>query len=291
MMFDTRLPQPNGSFRWVQGAGGPALVCRALEPIASHLMTTRHWTRGVGAPGEERRAWEEISHAMGAPLVRVHQVHGTSVFVRRAGDAADGALPTADIVVSNHAAVAAAIQTADCVPLLLADRRTGAVAAAHAGWRGLAAGVPRTAVGALEREFGSRPEDLLAAAGPSIGACCYEVGADVRLRFTEAGFPQAMVDRWFLEQAQPTARNPSMRGVGTTPRRDHWYFDSARSTRDQLESAGVPPDQVFVVDLCTASHPGVLCSYRRDGAGAGRLAGVIRARGDRLQAGPRQAIG
>lgn len=270
----------------MQGPGGPALVCRALEPIASHLMTTRPWTLGSAPREEERPAWDQIAHAMGAPLVRARQVHGADILVRRAGDPAAGTVPAADIIVSNDPIVAAAIQTADCVPLLLADRRTGAVAAAHAGWRGLAAGVPRTAVGALGREFGSRPADLVAAAGPSIGACCYEVGADVRLRFMEAGFAQTTLDQWFFAQAQPTPRNPSMAGLRATPRRDHWYFDSGRSTRDQLESAGVPPGQVFVADLCTASHPGVLCSYRRDGAGAGRLAGVIRARGDRLRAGP-----
>ena len=72
-----------------------------------------------------------------------------------------------------------------------------------------------------------------------------------------------------------------MAGLSMERRSDHWYFDSGRSTRDQLESAGVPPDQVFVVELCTASHPGVLCSYRRDGAGAGRMAAAIRSRGDR----------
>jgi YfiH family protein len=202
--------------------------------------------------------------------------------VRRVGDPAIDTPPAADIIVSNDPTVAAAIQTADCIPLLLADRRTGAVAAAHAGWRGLAAGVPRAAVDALGHELGSHPADLVAVAGPSIGACCYEVGADVRQRFAEAGFADATLDRWFFETAQPTPRNPSMAGLSTGPRPDHWYFDGGRSTRDQLESAGVPPDQVFVVELCTASHPDVLCSYRRDGAGAGRLAGVIRAGGIRV---------
>jgi YfiH family protein len=248
-------------------------------------MTTRPWTLGSGPRVDEGRAWAEIADAMGARLVRVRQVHGADIHVRRAGDTSADTAPTADIIVSNDPTVAAAIQTADCVPLLLADRLTGAVAAAHAGWRGLAAGVPRAAVDALVREFGSRPEDLVAAAGPLIGGCCYEVGADVRRRFMEAGFPQATLDRWFFDQPQPTARNPSMPGVSAAPRPDRWYFDSGRSTRDQLESAGVPPDQVFVVELCTASHPGVLCSYRRDGLDAGRLAGVIRARDNRLQAG------
>jgi polyphenol oxidase len=267
----------------VQGAHGPALVCRALEPIAPHMMTTRPWALGSAPGGDERRAWDEIADAMGARLVRIQQVHGTGILVRRGGDDDTETLPEADIVVSNDPAVAAAIQTADCVPLLLADRRTGVVAAAHAGWRGLAAGVPARAVEALAREFGSRPADLVAAAGPSIGACCYEVGADVRERFTEAGFPETTLARWFFERVQPMARNPSMAGLRTEPRPNHWYFDSGRSTRDQLETAGVPPDQVFVVDLCTAGHADVLCSYRRDGAAAGRLAGVIRARIDRRQ--------
>ena len=264
----------------MQAAHGPVLVCRALEPIAPHMITTRRWALGGGRGGDERRAWDDIAHTMGTGLVRAHQVHGAEILVRRAGDRGPETLPAADIVVSNDPTVSAAIQTADCVPLLLADRRTGAVAAAHAGWRGLAAGVPRSAVEALAREFGSRPADLVAAAGPSIGACCYEVGAEVRDRFTAAGFPVTAIDRWFFERPQPMPQNPSMPGLGAEGRPDHWYFDSGCSTRDQLVSAGVPPDQVFLVELCTASHPGVLCSYRRDGAGAGRLAGVIRA-GDR----------
>ena len=268
----------------MQGAHGPALVCRALEPIAPHMMTTRPWALGSGRGGDERRDWDEIADTMGTRLVRVHQIHGADVLVRRAGDDPPdtaGTLPAADIIVSDDPTAAAAIQTADCVPLLLADRRTGVVAAAHAGWRGLAAGVPRRAVEALQREFGSRPADLVAAVGPSIGACCYEVGGDVRQRFTDAGFPQTTHDGWFFERAQPTKGNPSMAALKTEPRPNHWYFDSGRSTRDQLESAGVPPDQVFLVELCSASHPGVLCSYRRDGADAGRMAAVIRPRGHR----------
>src|SRR4029078_13150461 len=87
---------------------------------------------------------------------------------------------------SNDPLVAIAIQTADCVPLLLADSRSGAVAAAHAGWRGLAAGVPAAAVSALARAFDARPADLVAAVGPSIAAPSYAVGPDVAERFTAA---------------------------------------------------------------------------------------------------------
>jgi YfiH family protein len=182
----------------------------------------------------------------------------------------------ADIVLSNDPRVAATIQTADCIPLLMADRRTGSVAAAHAGWRGLAAGVPGVTVQAMIRGFSSRPADLVVAAGPSIGVCCYEVGPDVRERFVEAGWPEAALDRWFVETARPTPTNPSM--PGRAPQPGHAYFDGARSARDQLEAAGIPADQIFLAQLCTASHPGTFCSYRRDGREAGRMAAAIRAR-------------
>jgi purine-nucleoside/S-methyl-5'-thioadenosine phosphorylase / adenosine deaminase len=197
----------------------------------------------------------------------------------RGGESARVQLPDADIIVSNDPSTAIAIQSADCVPLLIADRRTGAVAAAHAGWRGLAIGVPRAAVEALVSDFGSRTVDLVVAAGPSIGACCYEVGSAVLDRFERAGWPPSAIGRWFFDRPRATVRNPSMAGLPAEPRPDHWYFDSGRATLDQLEAAGVPADQMFAAELCTGSHPAVLCSYRRDGVGAGRIAAAIRARG------------
>lgn len=272
-MFDTDL-QPSDGFRWVQVGPLHALVCRALEPFAAHFMTTRTWDLGAPRLDADGGAWTQIANAIGCPLVRVRQVHGAAVLVHRAGAAPALPLPSADIIVSDDAGTAVAVQTADCVPILMADRRTGAVAVAHAGWRGLAAGVPRKAVEAMHRQFGSRPGDLVAAAGPSIGACCYEVGADVQERFEAAGWPARATAAWFHKLPQPTARNPSMlrlRAAGS----ERWYFDCWGAVRDQLESAGIAPAQIFVVELCTASHPGALCSYRRDGAGAGRMAAVI----------------
>lgn len=267
----------------MQAAPGPALVCRGLEPFADHVITTRTWALGAGSNSDTDSAWAEVAAALDRPIVRAHQVHGADLLIRCAGDPPLSALPDADIIVSNDPGVAIAIQTADCVPILIADRRTGAVAAVHLGWRGLAAGVPRLSVEALAREFGSRPADLIAAAGPSIGACCYEVGPDVRRRFEEARWPESTAGRWFFTRPQPTMGNPSMAGLRTEPRPGHWYFDSGRAASDQLESAGVPRDQIFVAGLCTASHPRALCSYRRDGTEAGRIAGAIRAGGARRQ--------
>jgi YfiH family protein len=196
-------PAPADGFEWRQTPAGLALVCRALEAIAPHVFTTRRWALGTAPDSERAKAWEEVARALGvdgAHLVRLRQVHGASVVVHRAGEPPRVAapMPQADIVVSDDPAVVVAVQAADCVPLLVADRRTGAIAAVHAGWRGMAARVPEVAVQALANEFDSRPADLLAVAGPSIGACCYEVGADVRDAFRRGGFEDALLRRWFL---------------------------------------------------------------------------------------------
>jgi purine-nucleoside/S-methyl-5'-thioadenosine phosphorylase / adenosine deaminase len=264
------LPKPTDGFDWVQAAPGPALVCRALEPHAAHLFTSRGWPLGTAASDGRDAAWADVARAIGvepARLVRAHQVHGTAVIVRRrnefaAREAIAGPLPPADIIIADDPSIALAVQTADCVPLLIADRRTGAVAAAHAGWRGLAGGVPGVAVRAMADAFDSRPEDLVAAIGPSIGAPQYEVDAAVRDAFVAAGFDGAQLGAWFLD------------GV----RAAHWQFDGWAAARDQLGAAGVPAAQIHGAALCTASYRDVLCSYRRDGRPAGRMAGVIRAR-------------
>ena len=258
-------PQPSGGFEWVQAAGGPALVCGALRPLADHLFTTREWALG-SQPVSRDQDWEPVAASLGvdaAHLVRLHQVHGAAVEVRRAGQRPAGAVrPDADILVSDDDAIVLAIQTADCVPLLLADRVTGAVAAAHAGWRGLAAGVPGVTVAALAGDFGSAPGDLVAAVGPSISAERYEVGDAVRAQFQAAGFSPAQLARWFLPGARP----------------GHWQFDGWSAAFDQLLAAGLTLANIHVASLCTAASPDLFCSYRRDGTGAGRIAAAIRMR-------------
>jgi YfiH family protein len=273
------LPRPKGTFRWTELAPGPALVCDALKS-AAHAFTTRPWTLGSSLNGNDAAGWREVATAIGVDsgkLVRVRQVHGASIVVvrRRKGEAsaaaseiAEGAgLAEADILLAQDPSVAIAIQTADCVPILIADKRTGVVAAAHAGWRGLAARVPMVAVDALAREFRSRPEDLIAAVGPSISAARYEVDLPVLSRFEENGFSAEHIGRWFYD-GHPDREHP-----------DHWYFDGSQSAHDQLAVAGVPVSQIHLARLCTATHTDLLCSYRRDGKASGRMAAVIRAKG------------
>jgi YfiH family protein len=257
-------------FHWTPEAWGLALRSTPLADIADHFFT-RLPLRFRGENGEEERDWGRVADTIGVGrdrLLRLTQVHGNAVVVARAGACSAAALPTptaipapeADILVSDDPSVALAIQVADCVPLLIADRASGAVAAAHAGWRGTAANVAGTVVAALAREFGARPADLVVAHGPSIGPCCYTVGEELVEEFRRAGFG-ASADQWFHRDAE-----------------GHLRLDLWAANRHQLLDAGVPPAHVHQSQLCTASHPQLFSSYRRDGKGTGRIAGVIRPR-------------
>jgi YfiH family protein len=272
------LPEPNDAFEWTHAGPAPALICRALEAVAPHLFTTRQWrlgarTSAAAADGQ----WEDVARAMDTAtecLVRVRQVHGTDVVV--ADEPVSRGLLEGDIIVTDRRDLAVAVQVADCLPVLMADRRTGAVAAVHAGWRGLAARAPQMAIGALSRQFGSQTADLIVAAGPSIGACCYEVREDVIQRFADEGFGPDCLARWFLDTPAATPRNPSMAAVQGPRDGRRWFFDGWEALRSQLMSAGLSRDQIFIAEMCTASHPDTFSSYRRDGAPAGRIAGAIR---------------
>jgi YfiH family protein len=134
------------------------------------------------------------------------------------------------------------------------------VAAVHAGWRGTAAGVAAAAIGALARDFGSRPGDLVVAIGPAIGPCCYEVGSDLVDAFAAAGHERYLIDRWF-----------------TTPRDQRMRLDVVGANRDQLVLSGVREENIHACGLCTAMHLDVLTSYRAEREKAGRIAGAIRA--------------
>jgi hypothetical protein len=173
---------------------------------------------------------------------------------------AEGEPAAADAAVSRAYGRVLAIQIADCLPVLFASKDGAVVAAAHAGWRGLAAGVPGVTVTALARELGSIPADLIAAIGPSISAERYEVGEDVRARFLSGGFSVGELARWFRPGARP----------------GHWQFDGWQAASDQLEAAGLDAAHIHSSGLCTATYPDLFCSYRRDGVAAGRIAAAIR---------------
>jgi hypothetical protein len=256
------LPPTPSDFQWTTEPWGAVLRCIPLGTIAPHLFTTRQLS--LKSPGDIDR----LAAAVGARSVAMaRQVHGRTVAVVRDGDVPPAAAPEADVFVSSSSDVAVAIRVADCVPLLIADRARGVVAAVHAGWRGTAARAAIAALEALEREFGTKPADVVAALGPSIGACCYEVGSELVDAFAAAGHERHLIDRWFLAPAPPRGSRER-----TTLR-----LDIAGANRDQLLIAGVPEVQIHVSGLCTAMHLEVLTSYRAEQEQAGRIVGAIRA--------------
>lgn len=278
MMLDIdALPKPNDAFVWVQAADAPALVCRPLATLTAHVFTTRHWDLGSRAVDpDDDTPWDAVARAVGVSsthLIRARQIHGSQVI---SGQSQGSARPSADIIVTSDPAQGAAVQSADCVPVLIVDRRLGAIAAAHAGWRGLAAHVPEATVSALRREYGSTAADLYAAIGPSIGSCCYQVGPDVLQAFVDGGFEAERLATYFLPAPTHSDRNPSLPALVRDPRVDRWFFDTWCAAREGLEAAGIPSGQIYTAELCTASHPGVFCSYRRDRGSAGRMAAAIR---------------
>lgn len=244
------------SFEWRSGVAGLALHAAALETLAPHVFTTRELSfRGASEADDYRRMAEVLGVTPGA-IVTVAQVHGRDVLMVRPGGSTP-ARPQADAIVSFDPARVIAVRVADCVPVLIADRDRRVVAAVHAGWRGTCSGVVSAAVEAIV-DAGVPSSRLMAALGPAIGPCCYQVDDRVRLAFL-AMTPDAAA--WFTED-----------GPGK------WRLDLWQANRDQLEDAGVPGDQIFSANFCTADNLDRCFSYRLEGSGTGRMVGAIRLR-------------
>jgi len=177
---------------------------------------------------------------------------------------ADGrAVLRGDALMTRQRGLLLGIQTADCVPVLIADTKTRAVAAFHAGWRGTLARIVERGVGTMRLEFGSQPKNLIAAIGPAIGACCYSVGEEVRHEF-ESQFAYApelfseVYDSDPVRDKYPmlflTARAPGHSNIGP-----QIHLDLHEANRRQLLDAGVRAKAITVVGECTA------CARLRDG--------------------------
>jgi len=226
----------------------------------------------------------KLAAALGAgamPLVTLRQIHSDIVHLITRNQEGHSNPLQGDALLTREPGLLLTVQTADCIPILLADNRTRAVAAIHAGWRGTLKRISQKALGRMRMEFGTRPEDVLVALGPGIGGCCYEVGHEVAREFA-AQFPEAR--DWFAGRFEAVAggdNDPNwlpwltMMPPGHVPPPPRVQLDLRASNRWQLIDAGVPEKQIAVSDLCTACRTDLLFSYRREGAKTGRLMAVI----------------
>ena len=186
-------PDPAAPFAWERAPWGWVLTCAPLARLGRHGFTARDLDPGRGAGPDG--AWASIAAWLDVPVAslwRLDQVHGCwALRVDASALPAGEALPSADAAITTRTDVAVAVKAADCVPILLAHP-DGAVAAVHAGWRGTAQGIAGRTVTDLAAAAGGSTRDILAAIGPSIGPCCYEVGPRSARRSTSRGSPRAI---------------------------------------------------------------------------------------------------
>lgn len=225
-------------------------------PLASLNIGT---SRG-DAPENVLENYRILGGALGfspEDLVLSHQTHTDIVRKVTGEDRGTGLLRPAfsdcDGLITDVPGVALVVFTADCTPILFHDPVTGAVGAAHAGWRGTAAGIAAKTVEAMVREYGCRPENIRAAIGPNIGSCCFETDRDV---------PEAMTAALGAE-ARALIR----------PAGDKFYVDLKKMNALWLKRAGVA--HIEISGLCTACRTDLFWSHRRHGAARGSQGAVI----------------
>lgn len=200
--------------------------------LRDEALTALPWLRhGFGtklSPG-----WPESGS-----LASAKQIHSDRVIlVGSPGPQGEG-----DALISDCPGLELTVRTADCLPILIADRRTRAVAAIHAGWRGVVAEIAPKTIAVMQIQFGSQPEDLLVAIGPGIGGCCFEVGPEVAVQFQRSGRTK---------------------------------IDLIETLGRQLGRNGIMPGQISTSGQCTFCERDLFESYRRDRETAGRMTAMI----------------
>ncbi len=197
------------------------------------------------AESENRREFFESVGFNMSSVVRGEQVHGVNVqFVERQEN-----YPATDGLITKNRDLLLAISVADCVPILIADKQSGTIAAVHAGWRGTAHQIVTKAVEYMVEQNRSDPENIFAFIGPSAGICCYEVGDEVAKNFSK---------ECYVESGE----------------KGKYKLDLKKANFTQLMNSGLPGGNVEISAACTICD-GNYHSYRRDGAASGRMLAVI----------------
>jgi hypothetical protein len=237
---------------------------------------------------QNRRLFAQaVSGDLSTPLVDVHQIHSNLVLLACTADASREHPQSADGLMTSEPSLLICVKTADCIPILVADRKQRAVAAFHAGWRGTVQRIVESGIGRMRLQFGSRPEDLVAAIGPGIGPCCYSVGEEVLSSF-ESQFAYArslfreVYDSDPVRTKYPmlfmTQRAPGHSSIGPS-----LHLNLVEANRRQLLAAGLKPRAIHLVGGCTSCHRELFFSHRGSAGHAGRMMSVIGIKPDAAQ--------
>lgn len=301
--FDRALPDeltPPAPTPVISKNGVPLLKVSAWKalPWLWHGFSTRlggksHAYSAEDAPGElnlgftavddreavianRRLLAEAVSGNADTPLMSLRQCHSKVIAVPAGGRETPA---RGDALMSTESGLLLAIQTADCIPVLVADRRQRVVAAFHAGWRGTVQRIVESGIGRMRLEFNCRPQDLVAAIGPGIGTCCYAVGEEILTNF-ESQFTYA---RDLFHEVYDTdsvrTKYPMLfltqRAPGHSPIGPNLHLDLIEANRRQLLDAGVPPGAIHLIGGCTSCRRDLFFSHRASKGHAGRMMSVI----------------
>lgn len=278
--FSTRV----GGFSRAYGKGDLNLGFTQHDSRAAVERNRAGFLRDLGAVTRRRTAGKVAEQLW--PIVTLRQIHSDIIHCIDAVPETVGKGPLAgDGLITATPGLLLAIQTADCIPVIVVDTKRRAVGVFHAGWRGTVKRIVEKGVGEMVRCFGSRPRDMRAAIGPGISGCCYEVGEEVRTKF-ESQFAYATSLFREVKESDPvrekypllflTARAP---GHSELPKKI--FLDLIAANRQQLIVAGVPKKNVESSGLCTNCHPELLFSYRAEEGKTGRMMGVAGIRASR----------
>lgn len=204
------------------------------------------FSQGVGVPA--------------AAVVTAQQVHGTDIHIVTCGEVGqrtasdDMVIADTDALVTAETGIPLMLFFADCVPVLLFDPIRRVVAVSHAGWKGTVGKIAQKTILAMQDHFGTQPKDCMAAIGPSIGPCCYEVDQLV-IKALQADFP------WWEKVV--------------VPRGDRWMLDLWQANCLQLEEIGLDPGKIAISGICTQCNSALFYSHRADQGITGRMGAVI----------------
>jgi len=228
------------------------VVTRNRELLLNRLLGATPLVDNDHASGPEVPGLVTLRQTHSATVLRVDRSHGLSC--------ASPAVLEGDGLMTDASGVLLGILTADCVPVLVVDTRRRAIAAFHAGWRGTVQQIVEKGIARMQQEFGSTPEDLQAAVGPAIGACCYPVGDEVRQQFADRF---AYADALFSHAASTTASGSVAN------------LDLAEANRRQLLAARLSDASILMTHACTSCQPDRFFSHRAEHGTTGRLMAVI----------------
>ncbi|MGB8029719.1 MAG: peptidoglycan editing factor PgeF [Terracidiphilus sp.] len=222
---------------------------------------------------------EAVTSSVSTPLIPLRQFHSNRIVHAVRADALRPHPRKADGQITDESDFLLAVLTADCIPVLVADRKRRVVAAFHAGWRGTVKRIVESGVGAMRLAFGSQPQDLIAAIGPGIGLCCYAVGEEVLSAF-ESQFSYARELFKEVFDSDPVRKKYPMlfltqRAPGHSPIGPSLHVDLVEANRRQLLAAGLKPQSIQIVPGCTQCHTSLFFSHRASRGHTGRMMAVI----------------